>query len=133
MMTPESYEQLTGEKLTGLEFERTLKTSLIYINAKTLYRFTAFYDKASGTALEACNACLAEVMRYIVGLEKVRASGALTGKGAKAETVGSHRVEYTGSGKYSDDSASTVSAEVEALVAQHLTPLGLMYRGVDVC
>lgn len=132
MLTPEEYAKLTGKELTGLDFERTLKASLVLINSKTLHRFAAFYDKASGAALEACNICLAEVMSYISGLEQMQSESAL-GKQVKAETVGSHRVEYIGSGKYSDDSAGAVSAEVGALVAQYLTPLGLTYRGVDVC
>ena len=132
MLTPEEYAKLTGKELTGLDFERTLKASLVFINSKTLYRFAAFYNEASGAALEACNACLAAVMSYLSGLEQMRSESAL-GKLVKAETVGSHRVEYTGSGKYSDDSVGTVSAEVGALVAQYLTPLGLTYRGVDVC
>lgn len=132
MLTPEEYAKLTGKELTGLDFERTLKASLVLINSKTLHRFATFYDKASGAALEACNTCLAEVMSYLSGLEQMQRESA-SGKQVKAETVGSHRVEYTGSGKYSDDSVSTVSAEAGALVAQYLTPLGLTYRGVDVC
>lgn len=132
MLTPEEYAKLTGKELTGLDFERTLKASLVLINSKTLYRFAAFYAGASGAALEACNACLAEVMRYISSLEKAQ-NESDSGKQVRAETVGSHRVEYTGSGKYSDDSAGAVSAEVGALVAQYLTPLGLTYRGVELC
>ena len=132
MLTPEEYAKLTGKELTGLDFERTLKASLVLINSKTLHRFAAFYAEASGAALEACNACLAEVMSYLSGLEQMRSESTL-GKQVKAETVGSHRVEYTGSGKYSDDSAGAVSAEVGALVAQYLTPLGLTYRGVELC
>ena len=132
MLTPEEYAKLTGKELTGLDFERTLKASLELINSKTLYRFAAFYAEASGAALEACNACLAAVMSYLSGLEQMRSESAL-GKQVKAETVGSHRVEYAADSRYTSSSQHAVSAEVGAIVAQHLTPLGITYRGVELC
>ena len=36
MLTPEEYAKLTGKELTGLDFERTLKASLVLINSKTM-------------------------------------------------------------------------------------------------
>lgn len=132
MLTPEEYTKITGKELTGVSFERTLKASLVLINSKTLYRFAKFYETATGSALDTCNACLAEVMRYLAGLEKVQ-SGSDSGKQVKAETVGSHRVEYAADTRYATSSQHAVSDEVGAIIAQYLTPLGLMYRGVETC
>lgn len=132
MLTPEEYAKLTGKELTGLDFKRTLKASLVLINSKTLYRFAAFYAEASGAVLEACNACLAEVMGYISSLEKAQSEGA-SGKQVRTETVGSHRVEYAADSRYTSSSQHAVSAEVGAIVAQYLAPLGLTYRGVELC
>lgn len=131
MLTLEEFKQITGKELTGLDFERTLKASLVLINSKTLHRFTAFYATATGTALEACNACLAGVIKYQAELDRAMADEP-SGKWVKAETVGNHRVEYADGGKL-DASGATTNKVVDSLVRQYLEPLGLMYRGVDVC
>ena len=131
MLTLEEFKQMTGVELTEAEFNRLLKSSLVLIGAKTLHRFPAYYAGASGAALEACNACLAGIIKYRAGLDKARADEP-SGKWVKAETVGNHRVEYADGGKL-DGSSKTTSSEVDTLIKQYLEPLGLMYRGVDVC
>ena len=131
MLTLEEFKQITGEELAEAEFNRLLKSSLVLIGAKTLHRFPAYYAGASGTALEACNACLAGVIKYHADLEKAKADEP-SGKWVKAETVGNHRVEYADNGKLGGSFEPT-SSEVDTLIKQYLEPLGLMYRGVDVC
>lgn len=131
MLTPEEYAKLTGAELAEATFDRLLRGSLTLLNAKTLHRFTAFYATATGTALEACNACLAGVIKYQVELDKATADEP-SGKWVKAETVGNHRVEYADGGKL-DGSGATTSKEVDTLVRQYLEPLGLTYRGVELC
>lgn len=131
MLTLEEFKQITGVELTEATFDRLLSGSLALLSAKTLHRFTAFYAKATGTALEACNACIAGAIRYQAELDKARADEP-SGKWVKAETVGNHRVEYADGGKL-DGSFETTSGEVDTLVKRYLEPLGLMYRGVDVC
>ena len=131
MLTLEEFKQIAGVKLTEAEFNRLLKESLALLNAKTLHRFTPFYAKATGTALEACNACIASVIKYQAELDKARADEP-SGKWVKAETVGNHRAENADGGKL-DGSFETTSSEVDALAKQYLEPLGLMYRGADVC
>ena len=131
MLTLEEFKQLTGKELAEAEFNRLLKSSLVLIGAKTMHRFPAYYAGATGTALEACNACLAGIIKYQALLDKARADEP-SGKWVKAETVGNHRVEYADGGNLGG-SFETTSSEVDALVKQYLEPLGLMYRGVDVC
>lgn len=131
MLTLEKFKQITGEELAEAEFNRLLKSSLLLLSAKTLHRFTPYYAGATGTALEACNACLAGVIKYHAELEKAKADEP-SGKWVKAETVGNHRVEYADGGKLGG-SFETTSREIDALAKQYLEPLGLMYRGVDVC
>lgn len=131
MLTLEEFKQITGEELAEAEFNRLLKSSLVLIGAKTLHRFPAYYAGASGTALEACNACLAGVIKYQAELDKAMADE-LSGKWVKAETVGNHRVEYADSGKL-DASGATTNKVVDSLVRQYLEPLGLTYRGVELC
>ena len=131
MLTLEEFKQLTGKELAEAEFNRLLRGCLALLNTKTLHRFTAFYATATGTALEACNACLAGAIKYQAELAKARADEP-SGKWVKAETVGNHRVEYADGGKLGG-SFETTSSEVDALAKLYLEPLGLMYRGVDVC
>lgn len=131
MLTLEEFKQLTGGELAEAEFNRLLKSSLVLIGAKTLHRFTAYYAGASGTALEACNACLAGIIKYQAELAKARADEP-NGKWVKAETVGNHRVEYADKGKLGG-AFETTSSEVDTLIKQYLEPLGLTYRGVDLC
>lgn len=132
MLTLEEFKQITGTELAEAEFNRLLKSSLVLIGAKTLHKFTAFYAKATGTALEACNACLANVIKYQAELSEVITSEP-SGKWVKAETVGNHRVEYAGHAELSADATTAIDREVGALIAQYLEPLGLTYRGVDLC
>mgnify|MGYP000922824564 CR=1 FL=1 len=131
MLTLEEFKQMTGEELTEATFDRLLRGSLALLNAKTLHRFTPYYANATGTAHEACNACIASVIKYQAELDKARADEP-SGKWVKAEVVGNHRVEYADGGKLGG-SFETTSSEVDALVKRYLEPLGLMYRGVDVC
>lgn len=131
MLTLEGFKQITGIELTEATFDRLLRGSLTLLNAKTLHRFTAFYAKATGTALEACNACLAGVIKYQAELDKAMADEP-GGKWVKAESVGNHRVEYADSGKL-DASGATTNKVVGSLVRQYLEPLGLTYRGVELC
>ena len=131
MLTLEEFKQITGKELAEAEFNRLLKSSLVLIGVKTLHRFTAFYAGAAGTALEACNACLAGVIKYRAELDKAKADEP-SGKWVKAETVGNHRVEYADGGKLGGSFEPT-SSEVDTLIKQYLEPLGLTYRGVDLC
>lgn len=131
MLTLEEFKQITGAELAEVTFDRLLRGSLTLLNAKTLHRFTAFYVTATGTALEACNACLAGVIKYQAELDKAMADEP-SGKWVKAETVGNHRVEYADGGKL-DSSGATTNKVVDSLVRQYLEPLGLTYRGVDLC
>lgn len=131
MLTLEEFKQIAGAELAEATFDRLLKGSLALLNAKTLHRFTAFYATATGAALEACNACLAGVIKYQAELDRAMADEP-SGKWVKAETVGNHRVEYADSGKQ-DSSGVTTNKVVDSLVRQYLEPLGLTYRGVDLC
>jgi len=132
MLTLEEFKQITGKELAEAEFNHLLKSSLVLIGAKTLHRFTAFYAEASGAALEACNACLAGVIKYQAELSEAKTSEP-SGKWVKAETVGNHRVEYAGGAELSADATTAIDREVGALVVRYLEPLGLTYRGVDLC
>lgn len=132
MLTLEEFKQMTGVELTEATFDRLLKESLTLLNAKTLHRFTPYYATATGAALEACNACLAGVIKYQAELSEVKTSEP-SGKWVKAETVGNHRVEYAGGAELSADATVAIDREVGALVVRYLEPLGLTYRGVDVC
>ena len=132
MLTLEEFKQITGAELAEAEFNRLLKSSLVLIGAKTLHRFPAYYAGASGTALEACNACLAGAIKYHAELEKAKAD-VPSGKWVKSETVGNHRVEYAGGAELSADATTAIDREVGALVVRYLEPLGLTYRGVDLC
>lgn len=131
MLTLEEFKQITGAELTEATFDRLLRGSLTLLNAKTLHRFTAFYATATGTALEACNACLAGVIKYQAELDKAKA-GEPSGKWVKAETVGSHKVEYADGGELGGSLEAT-DKEVDVLIRRYLAPLGLTYRGVDLC
>lgn len=131
MLTLEEFKQMTGEELTEATFDRLLRGSLTLLNAKTQHRFTSFYAEATGAALEACGVCLAEVIKYHAELDKARADEP-SGKWVKAETVGNHRVEYADGGKL-DSSGATTNKVVDSLVRQYLEPLGLTYRGVELC
>ncbi|EEU03781.1 hypothetical protein GCWU000322_00081 [Eubacterium saphenum ATCC 49989] len=131
MLTLDEFKQITGKELAEAEFNRLLKSSLVLIGAKTLHRFPAYYAGATGTALEACRVCLAEVIKYHAELDGAKADEP-SGKWVKAETVGNHRVEYADGGKL-DGSGATTSKEVDTLVRQYLEPLGLTYRGVGLC
>lgn len=131
MLTLEEFKQITGVELTEATFDRLLRECHTLLNAKTLHMFTPYYAKATGTALEACNACIAGVIKYRAELDKARADEP-SGKWVRAEIVGNHRVEYADGGKLGS-SFETTSSEIDALAKQYLEPLGLMYRGVDVC
>lgn len=131
MLTLEEFKQLTGEELAEAEFNRLLKSSFALISAKTLHRFPAYYAGASGATLEACSACLAGVIKYQAELDKARADEP-SGKWVKAETVGNHRVEYADGGELGGSGATT-NKVVDSLVRQYLEPLGLTYRGVELC
>ena len=131
MLTLEEFKQITGTELAEVEFNRLLKSSLVLIGAKTLHRFPAYYAGASGAALEACNACLAGIIKYRADLDKAKADEP-SGKWVRAETVGNHRVEYADGGKL-DSSGANTNTVVDSLVRQYLEPLGLTYRGVELC
>lgn len=131
MLTLEEFKQIAGTELDEGVFDRLRRVSIALLNAKTLHRFTSFYAEATGAALEACNACLAGVIKYQVELDKAMADEP-SGKWVKAESVGNHRVEYADGGKL-DSPGATTSKEVDTLVRQYLEPLGLTYRGVELC